>query len=105
MLLQTLLSCTQVPGGRLYSKAAFLCSDSSFRTLSLEADVISFLIDTHHRSLLRVRSRGDAGSSGAGPPGYRSPVICYCNSCLPMSWVRVVSCARTVVCDHSGDPW
>lgn len=48
MLLQTLLSCTQVPGGRLYSKAAFLCSDSFFRTLSLEADVISFLIDTHH---------------------------------------------------------
>lgn len=70
MLLQPLLSCTQVPGSCLYSKAAFLCSDSFFRSLSLEADVISVLIDTDRRSLLRIRSRGDAGSSGAGLSGY-----------------------------------
>lgn len=61
-------------------KPLFLCSDSFFPYW--KADVISFLIDTHCGSLLRTASRGDAGGSGAGLSGCRSPVICYCHSSL-----------------------
>lgn len=61
--------CAPAPKQQLFPLTHF------FFALPLEADVISLLIDTCCRSLLRTLPRGDANSSGAGPWRYRSPVI------------------------------